>query len=248
MPLASRFLPFLLSVQSCVKEEWIMTFRVLGPHERGRFAPEAWGHLLGLDWLGRAERGRARAHHRTCTLADRRPHRARRPPFPHGRGGVRRTGRWRPNPDGTLSEWQRRKRPLGSESARLGAGRRARRVGEERRPRRRRRPRRTRAAVAATPVVDVLDEADIGAPAGTSTLVIVESPAKAKTIGKYLGRGYRVRATVGHIMDLPEKKLGIDVENGFTPDLVPIPGKEKTIAELEERGEGQQGSPDRDRS
>jgi DNA topoisomerase-1 len=67
---------------------------------------------------------------------------------------------------------------------------------------------------------------------GTSTLVIVESPAKAKTIGKYLGRGYRVRATVGHIMDLPEKKLGIDVENGFTPDLVPIPGKEKTIAEL----------------
>jgi DNA topoisomerase-1 len=70
-------------------------------------------------------------------------------------------------------------------------------------------------------------------PAGAgSTLVIVESPAKAKTIGKYLGRGYRVRATVGHIMDLPEKKLGIDVENGFEPDLIPIPGKEKTIAEL----------------
>src|SRR3954470_7438173 len=63
------------------------------------------------------------------------------------------------------------------------------------------------------------------------TLVIVESPAKAKTIGKYLGRGYRVRATVGHIMDLPEKKLGIDVDNGFEPDLVPIPGKEKTIAD-----------------
>ena len=67
---------------------------------------------------------------------------------------------------------------------------------------------------------------------GGSSLVIVESPAKAKTIGKYLGRGYRVRATVGHIMDLPEKKLGIDVDNGFTPDLVPIPGKEKTIADL----------------
>src|SRR3569623_1249064 len=67
---------------------------------------------------------------------------------------------------------------------------------------------------------------------GGSALVIVESPAKAKTIGKYLGRGYRVRATVGHIMDLTEKKLGIDVDNGFTPDLVPIPGKEKTIAEL----------------
>src|SRR6185503_10159436 len=68
--------------------------------------------------------------------------------------------------------------------------------------------------------------------AGGLSLVIVESPAKAKTIGKYLGRGYRVKATVGHIMDLPEKKLGIDVEKGFKPDLAPIPGKEKTIAEL----------------
>jgi len=80
--------------------------------------------------------------------------------------------------------------------------------------------------------VEVLVDNDVGAPAGTSTLVIVESPAKAKTIGKYLGRGYRVRATVGHIMDLPEKKLGIDIDKGFEPDLVPIPGKEKTIAEL----------------
>jgi DNA topoisomerase-1 len=78
----------------------------------------------------------------------------------------------------------------------------------------------------------VVEYGEPAAPGGTSTLVIVESPAKAKTIGKYLGRGYRVRATVGHIMDLPEKKLGIDVDNGFTPDLVPIPGKEKTIAEL----------------
>ncbi|HEY0995841.1 MAG TPA: type I DNA topoisomerase [Gemmatimonadaceae bacterium] len=65
-----------------------------------------------------------------------------------------------------------------------------------------------------------------------ASLVIVESPAKAKTIGKYLGRGYKVRATVGHIMDLPEKKLGIDVDGGFEPELVPIPGKEKTITEL----------------
>lgn len=72
---------------------------------------------------------------------------------------------------------------------------------------------------------------DDGAPGGAS-LVIVESPAKAKTIGRYLGRGYRVKATVGHIMDLPEKKLGIDVDNGFEPELVPIPGKEKTIADL----------------
>ena len=69
-------------------------------------------------------------------------------------------------------------------------------------------------------------------------LVIVESPAKARTIGKYLGRGYRVKATVGHIMDLPEKKLGIDIEGGFEPELVPIPGKEKTIAELKSAAEG----------
>jgi DNA topoisomerase-1 len=76
-------------------------------------------------------------------------------------------------------------------------------------------------------------EVDMGTDAsGGSSLVIVESPAKAKTIGKYLGRGYKVKATVGHIMDLPEKKLGIDVEKGFKPDLVPIPGKEKTIADL----------------
>src|SRR5689334_2049554 len=79
---------------------------------------------------------------------------------------------------------------------------------------------------------EVHDDELSPAPAGSQSLVIVESPAKAKTIGKYLGRGYRVRATVGHIMDLPEKKLGIDIENGFEPELVPIPGKEKTIADL----------------
>src|SRR6266550_5569616 len=79
---------------------------------------------------------------------------------------------------------------------------------------------------------EVNDDELSPAPAGSQSLVIVESPAKAKTIGKYLGRGYRVRATVGHIMDLPEKKLGIDIEGGFEPELIPIPGKEKTIAEL----------------
>ncbi|HEY6089880.1 MAG TPA: type I DNA topoisomerase, partial [Gemmatimonadaceae bacterium] len=67
---------------------------------------------------------------------------------------------------------------------------------------------------------------------GSTSLVIVESPAKAKTIGKYLGRAYRVRATVGHVRDLPEKKMGIDIENGFEPEYVTIPGKEKTVAEL----------------
>jgi DNA topoisomerase-1 len=78
----------------------------------------------------------------------------------------------------------------------------------------------------------VVEEEYPDEPAGTTSLVIVESPAKAKTIGKYLGRAYRVKATVGHIMDLPEKKLGIDIDNGFEPELVPIPGKEKTIADI----------------
>src|SRR5262245_32753535 len=73
---------------------------------------------------------------------------------------------------------------------------------------------------------EATEEEQASVPAGSTALVIVESPAKAKTIGKYLGRGYRVRATVGHIMDLPEKKLGIDIENGFEPELIPIPGKE----------------------
>ena len=75
-------------------------------------------------------------------------------------------------------------------------------------------------------------EHEEASPPGSTSLVIVESPAKAKTIGKYLGRGYKVRATVGHIMDLPEKKLGVDVEHGFDVQLEPIAGKEKTIAEL----------------
>ncbi|HJP58695.1 MAG TPA: toprim domain-containing protein, partial [Gemmatimonadaceae bacterium] len=75
-------------------------------------------------------------------------------------------------------------------------------------------------------------ESSNGSESGTTSLVIVESPAKAKTIGKYLGRSYRVRATVGHVRDLPEKKMGIDIENGFEPEYVTIPGKEKTLAEL----------------
>ncbi len=69
-------------------------------------------------------------------------------------------------------------------------------------------------------------------PTGGRSLVIVESPAKAKTIGKYLGRAYQVKATVGHVRDLPEKKLGIDVDKGFKPEYVTIAGKEKTLADL----------------
>src|SRR6266850_1484925 len=70
-------------------------------------------------------------------------------------------------------------------------------------------------------------------PRGKGTaLVIVESPTKAKTIGKYLGRGYTVKATVGHVRDLPKRELGVDVENGFTPKYVTIKEKAKTLAEI----------------
>jgi DNA topoisomerase-1 len=64
------------------------------------------------------------------------------------------------------------------------------------------------------------------------TLVVVESPAKAKTIGKYLGPGYTVKATVGHIRDLPEKELGVDVNARFKPKFVTVAGKTKAISEL----------------
>src|SRR5690349_3088298 len=89
---------------------------------------------------------------------------------------------------------------------------------------------RAKGKVAETPVDEL--EPTNGSEPGSTSLVIVESPAKAKTIGKYLGRSYRVRATIGHVRDLPEKKMGIDIDNGFEPEYVTIPGKEKTLAEL----------------
>lgn len=64
------------------------------------------------------------------------------------------------------------------------------------------------------------------------TLVIVESPSKAKTIGKYLGGSYKVIASVGHVRDLPKSKLGIDIENNFDPQYIPIRGKGDVIKEL----------------
>ena len=75
-------------------------------------------------------------------------------------------------------------------------------------------------------------ESESGASHSGKALVIVESPAKAKTIGKYLGSSYSVKATVGHIRDLPTKTLGIDLDDGFEPEYVTIPGKEKTVADL----------------
>ena len=63
-------------------------------------------------------------------------------------------------------------------------------------------------------------------------LVIVESPTKVRTIKKYLGNEYNVAATVGHIKDLPQKEMGIDVENGFIPKYLNIPGKQKVVQQL----------------
>src|SRR4051812_30699950 len=73
---------------------------------------------------------------------------------------------------------------------------------------------------------------------GRPALVIVESPTKAKTIGKYLGSGYDVRATVGHLRDLPTRELGVDVDKGFEPKYVTIKGKTKTLSELKKAAKG----------
>ncbi len=72
-------------------------------------------------------------------------------------------------------------------------------------------------------------ESDVGSGAA---LVVVESPTKAKSIGRYLGRGYEVKATIGHVRDLPTRKLGVDVDNGFQPQYVTIKGKTQTLADL----------------
>src|SRR6266487_635434 len=69
-------------------------------------------------------------------------------------------------------------------------------------------------------------------------LVIVESPAKAKTINKYLGKQYLVKASLGHIKDLPKKDLAVDVEHGFEPTYVVIEGKKKLIGELRQAAKG----------
>ena len=66
-------------------------------------------------------------------------------------------------------------------------------------------------------------------------LVVVESPAKARTIGRYLGRGFDVAASVGHVRDLPKKELGVDVEKGFEPRYVMIRGKAKVLSELKRK-------------
>ncbi len=68
--------------------------------------------------------------------------------------------------------------------------------------------------------------------AKASNLVIVESPSKAKTIGRYLGPDYTVKASMGHLRDLPKSKMGVDLENDFTPQYIAVRGKEALIKEL----------------
>jgi len=82
-------------------------------------------------------------------------------------------------------------------------------------------------------------------------LVIVESPAKAKTLEKYLGRDYQVKASVGHVVDLPKSKLGVDVKKNFAPDFIPILAKKKVIDDLKKAAKGKENiylasDPDRE--
>jgi DNA topoisomerase-1 len=81
-------------------------------------------------------------------------------------------------------------------------------------------------------------------------LIIVESPAKVKTIQKFVGEDYLVKATLGHIKDLPEGELGVNLEKEFQPEYVSIPGKAKVIRELKKAGKGVKNvylGPDPDR-
>lgn len=83
-----------------------------------------------------------------------------------------------------------------------------------------------------------------------NNLVIVESPAKARTIEKYLGKDFKVLASVGHVKDLPEKELGVDIENDFTPVYKIIKGKKKVIDQLKKEAENAKNiylAPDPDR-
>src|ERR1044071_9609164 len=82
-------------------------------------------------------------------------------------------------------------------------------------------------------------------------LVIVESPSKAKTLEKYLGRDFQVKASVGHVVDLPKSKLGVDVKKNFAPDFIVIQAKKKVIDDLKKAAKGKQNiylasDPDRE--
>jgi DNA topoisomerase-1 len=93
-------------------------------------------------------------------------------------------------------------------------------------------PRAAKAAKPRAPRTTRSKKGDGEVTSGKGSLVIVESPTKAKTIGKYLGRGFDVKATVGHVRDLPTRELGVDVDRNFEPKYVTIKGKTKTLADI----------------
>ena len=98
--------------------------------------------------------------------------------------------------------------------------------------------------------VDVEDEGDEKSERNGKALVIVESPAKAKTINKYLGKDFVVKASMGHVRDLPKGKFGIDVEKGFEPSYTAIRGKTQVISDLKRLAKGASSvflAPDPDR-
>ena len=84
------------------------------------------------------------------------------------------------------------------------------------------------------PWVKLFVTSNVGGGRMGKTLVIVESPAKVRTLSKFLGRQYTVRASIGHVRDLPKSKLGVDVDNGYTPQYINIRGKGDVIRELRE--------------
>ena len=69
-----------------------------------------------------------------------------------------------------------------------------------------------------------------------TSLVIVESPAKAKTINKYLGKNYKVVSCMGHLIDLPKSRMAVDIENGFEPDYITVRGKGKLLQDIKRMG------------
>src|SRR3954469_1956157 len=174
------------------------------------------GPPLVAEWVGRHKRAGARAHNRKSADAIRWTHRARRlARTARGHGPGRFVGKRRQH-YGALKKMAKAKVAKKTKRATKTA------------PKAKSTARATKSR---KQVAEDLDGDHQHEP-GSTSLVIVESPAKAKTIGKYLGRAYRVRATIGHVRDLPEKKIGIDIDNGFQPEYVTIPGKEKTVAEL----------------
>ena len=220
------------------------SMRVMGPHERTRFASDAWGHLMKLSRSGVLNTVELEHIIERALHPDRRPDLAPRPARSLDRRGAGRGRRSGCSAHHALTLHSRggyyaldhriyrtmASTPPARKSARKKTA--AKGVGTAKTARKSV-ARSTRAKGGA-----YIPDDEVATEPGTQSLVIVESPAKAKTISKYLGRGYKVRATIGHVRDLPEKRMGIDVENGFEPEYVTIPGKEKTLERVKERGQG----------